>query len=509
MSPAKVFLVGAGPGDPGLITVKGADALRQADVVVYDRLCNAALLDYAPAHAERVFMGKEPDTPGAFQHAINQALVKEARAGKTVVRLKGGDPFVFGRGSEELLALHAAGVDCEVVPGISSATAVPAYAGIPVTHRGTATAFTVVSGSEDPTKPESSLDWPALAKTPGTVVVLMGWRSLPDIVRTLVKNGRASSTPVAITQWGTLPNQRTVTGTLNDIIQRSLDAGLESPVVAVIGEVAALRGQLRWFDTRPLFGKRILVTRSRTHAGMLSKALRAQGAEAVELPTIEIQPLDDYAHMDSVLAGLGRYDWIVFPSAAGVEAVFNRLQDAGKDSRAIGPVKVAAIGPATAQALLVRGIVADFVPSTFSSQGIAKEFQHAGVFGANVLLPRSDIGEEALPEGLTALGALVDEVTAYRTVLPSGAAQRAKELLAAGAIDVVTFTSSSTVRNLVALLDRDITVLSTKLVASIGPATSRMARELGLEVHIEAEEHTVPGLVQSLIAHDSANTVEV
>ena len=496
-----VYLVGAGPGDPDLITLKGLQCLQQADVVVYDRLSNARLLDHAPASAERVFMGKEPDTPGEFQQAINHTLVRAAREGKTVVRLKGGDPFVFGRGGEEAQALHAAGVPFEIVPGITSAIGVPAYAGIPVTHRGVASAFTVVSGSEDPAKPESSLDWQLLAAMPGTLVILMGWRSLPRIIDSLLAYGRSPDTPVAVVQWGTLPQQQTVAGTLATIVEQGNQAGLTSPVVTTIGGVAGLREAVRWFDARPLFGVRVLVTRSRTQASTLVQQLTDQGAEPVELPTIDIIPPETYNQLDAALAEVQSYQWLVLTSVNAVEAAFGRLHAAGKDARALGGVRVAAIGPTTADVLLRHGIAADFVPDTATSEAVADGFRRFDMQGARVLLPRTDIGGDALSQGLSAQGARVDDIVAYRTVKPAEVAGRARELLSAGNLQVAAFTSSSTVRNLVELLDGDTALLHGMLIATIGLATSRMARELGLHVDLEAQDHTIPGLVRALVGH--------
>jgi uroporphyrinogen III methyltransferase/synthase len=494
--PGTVYLVGAGPGDPGLITVKGLRCLEQADVVVYDRLSSPDLLRHVRPDAEKVFMGKEPSTPSEFQQAINQALVDAARAGKMVVRLKGGDPFVFGRGGEELLALHEAGIPFQVVPGVTSAIAVPGYAGIPITHRGMATAFTVVSGSEDPTKPETDLDWGALAVTPGTLVVLMGWRRLAGIVATLLQHGRSPGTPVTAVQWGTTPQQRTVSGTLADILQRGDEAGLTSPVVIVIGEVGSLRNTLRWFDTGPLFGKRVLVTRSRTQASSLANLLTDQGADAVELATIEIAPLESYAELDTALDRLPDYQWLVLTSVNGVEAVFDRLQN-----RSMGATKVAAVGTTTTAALTERGVTVDFMPETYTSAGIAEGFSKFPMTGARVLLARADIAPDTLPKALASLGASVEEVTAYRTLLPAGADGEARRLLTSGTMDVATFTSSSSVRNLVALLDGDTSLLKGLTIASIGPVTSQTAVELGLKVDMEATEHTVPSLVRSLVDH--------
>ncbi len=493
-----VYLVGAGPGDPGLITTKGADLLRRADVVVHDRLVSPELLALAE-RAELVYVGKEPDTPSAFQSFINEKLATAAKDGKVVVRLKGGDPFVFGRGGEEALALAEAGVRFEVVPGVTSAIAVPAYSGTPVTHRGVSASFTVVTGSEDPSKPESSLDWGALAKTPGTLVVLMGWRSLPSIVDALIAEGRSPDTPVSATQWGTLPRQRTVDGSLADIVEKGNAAELSSPVVTVIGDVAALRPAIRWFDKAPLTSKRVLVTRSRTQASVLSVLLAEQGAEAVELSTIEIQPIKDTTKLDAALAELGSVDWVVFTSTNGVDAVFERLAASGKDARAFAGAKAAAIGPATAAALASRGIVADLVPDKYTAVAVGEAFRSRGVGGARVLLPRADIAASALPNGLRELGAELIEVDAYRTVTPADAPERAGETLASGTIDAVTFTSSSTVRNLVELLNGDPALINACKVISIGPATSETARELGVRVDIEAAEHTVAGVVSAAL----------
>jgi uroporphyrinogen III methyltransferase/synthase len=494
--PGMVYLVGAGPGDPGLITVKGLRCLEQADVVIYDRLSSTELLRHVRSDAEKVFMGKEPDTPGEFQQTINQAMVDAARAGKMVVRLKGGDPFVFGRGGEELLALREADIPFQVVPGITSAIAVPGYAGIPITHRGAATSFTVVSGSEDPTKPGTDLDWRALAATPGTLVILMGWRRLSGIVHTLLQHGRSPDTPVAVVQWGTTPQQRTVSGTLADILQRGDAAGLTSPVVTVIGAVANLHDTLSWFDTSPLFGKRVLVTRSRAQASSLTNLLTEQGADAVELATIEIAPLESYAELDSALDRLPDYQWLVFASVNAVESVFGRL-----NNRGMATIKVAAVGAATAAALTARGVIVDFMPEAYTSEGIAEGFSTFPMTGARVLLARTDIAPDTLLKALESLGAIVKEVTAYRTLLPTGADDEARRLLTSGTMDVATFTSSSTARNFVALLDGDTSLLKGLTIASIGPVTSQALAEFGLKVDVEAGEHTIPGLVQSLVEH--------
>ena len=375
MNLGKVYLVGAGPGDPGLLTVKGAQALAAADVVVYDRLLDPSLVALAPATAQRVFVGKERGRQALTQSEINDLLVAEGLAGKTVVRLKGGDPFVFGRGGEEALALAGAGVPFVVVPGVTSAVAAAAYAGIPVTHRGLSTSVTIVTGSEDPSKGETSANWAALAKTGGTIVTLMGWAALPGIVDTLQANGMAADTPAALVQWGTWSRQRTVTGSLANIAQRGKAAGIGAPVIAIIGQVARLREEIGWFDRRPLWGKRVLVTRSRTQASRLIEMLIDLGAEPIELPSIEIGPLDDYGELDAALAETadvpGR--WIIFASVNSVEFVWERLRATGQDARHFAGATIGAIGPATARALRERGIEPDFIPKRSVSEEVIAE----------------------------------------------------------------------------------------------------------------------------------------
>ena len=500
----KVYLVGAGPGDPGLITVKGQRVLAEADVVVYDRLVDPALLQGVPAAAEQVFVGKERGRQELSQDGINRLLVERAQRGLTVVRLKGGDPFVFGRGGEEALALAAERIAFEVVPGVTSAIAGPAYAGIPLTHRGVATTFTVVSGSEDPSKPESSVPWRTLAQTGGTLTVLMGWASLEGVLKVLEEGGMPAATPVALVQWGTWSCQKTVTGDLRNIMERGKEAGLSPPVVAVIGDVVNLREQLAWFDERPLFGKKVLITRSRTQASRLRSLLSEAGAQPVELPAIEVAPLEDFTEMDRVLARIHEYQWIIFASVNAVEAVFDRLEAQGKDARHVGPATVAAIGPATAAALAVRGIRADFVPSRAVSQTVLAELAGRDWKEVPVLLPAADIGRDELEAGLAGWGATVERLAVYRTRPAAGAAQRAKEAFSEG-IDVVTFTSSSTVNNLVGLLDGDRAGLDASFIACIGPVTAASAREQGLKVGLVADQHTVDGLADALTRHFSEN----
>ena len=497
----KVYLIGAGPGDPGLITVKGLRCLQAAGVIVHDRLVDRRLLEAAGEGIELVYVGKGPGRRAMEQEKVNDLLVDLASQGKVVARLKGGDPFVFGRGGEEALALAKAGVPFEVVPGVSSAIAAPAYAGIPLTHRGLASSFTVVSGSEDPSKEESGVDWAHLAKTGGSLVVLMGWRALDRIADALMKGGMDRDTPAALVQWGTEPYQRSVTGTLANIVSLGRDARLEPPVVAVFGRVVDLREEIRWFDRGPLFGKRVLVTRSRAQASVLSRMLADGGAEPVELPTIQILPPADYSQVDRAIRSLSTYDWAIFTSANGVEVLFSRMEALGLDSRAWGGVKVCAIGPATADALGRYGIRADAIPEQYVAESVVSEMESQGAKGAHVLLPRADIAREALPEGLSRLGATVDEVALYRTVVPETSRGKAAELLGQGKVDLVTFTSSSTVKNLLDLLDGDTSLVKEVPAACIGPITAQTARESGLRVEVVAQEYTVPGLVRAIAGH--------
>ncbi len=494
-----VSLIGAGPGDPGLLTQRGAEALAAADVVVYDYLANPALLALAPPGAERIYVGKMAGCHKLSQDEINALLVERGRAGQRVARLKGGDPFVFGRGGEEALALVEAGVPFEVVPGVTSAVAAPAYAGIPVTHRGLASSFAVVTGHEDPTKEESALDWARLATATDTLVFLMGVGNLPHIVEQLLAHGRPADTPAALVRWGTMPGQQAVGGTLADIVDRVEAAGLKPPAVTVVGPVAGLRDRLRWFEDRPLFGQRVLVTRTRQQASALSARLRALGAEAVELPTIRIAPPEDWAPLDAAIAELPGYDWIIFTSVNGVGYFWERLEAAGLDARTLHGVRLAAIGPATAAELAAHGLRADHVPDEYVAEAVAAGLGDVG--GQRVLLPRADIARPALARLLREGSADVVEIAAYRTLRPEADPGELGDLLAR--VTVATFTSSSTARNLAAMA-RDAGLdlpraLAGATVACIGPITANTARELGLAVDVVADEYTIDGLVEAIL----------
>ncbi len=500
----KVYLVGAGPGDPGLITLRAVECIRQAQTLVYDYLAAPALLHHAPAGAEMIYVGKKGGDHTLGQEGINDLLVQKAGAGRVVVRLKGGDPFIFGRGGEEAEALVAAGIDFEVVPGVTSAVAATAYAGIPLTHRQFTSTLAFVTGHEDPTKADTSIDWAALARGVGTLVFYMGVKNLPHIVERLVANGRAPQTPAALVRWGTTARQRTVTGTLADIVQRVAAAGLKAPCIIVIGEVVRLRDTLQWFEQRPLFGRRIVVTRAREQASDLLAHLEALGAECLECPTIRVTaPADAGAALDGAIERIGTYQWIVFTSVNGVSRFFERLFARGRDVRALGRIKTAVIGPATAQRLADFGLSSDIVPQSYHAESVAEAFEGLDLHGVRVLLPRAAEARPVLPEALARMGAAVDEVVAYRTVPDESGRESLLAALENGQVDMVTFTSSSTVRNFKALLPaaQAADLMHGVTVASIGPITSQTAGELGLQVDLTAATYTIEGLVAAILDH--------
>lgn len=490
-----VYLVGAGPGDPGLLTVRAAELVERADVLVYDALVSPAILERARG-AERVYVGKRGGEHHRTQEQINALLVDLAREHRTVVRLKGGDPFVFGRGGEEALVLARAGIPFEVVPGVTAGIAAPAYAGIPVTQRGTAASVAFVTGHEDPTKPDTDVDWAHLARGVGTVVFYMGVGKMAENFRRLMDHGRAADTPAAAIEWGTYPRQRTVTGTLATLPEAVREAGIGAPSLIVVGEVVALRGALGWWDRRPLSGKRIVVTRARAQASDFAAALEALGAEVVQFPTIRIVPPADEGPLLRGAAEAGTYDWIVFTSVNGVERFWDALARQGCDARALGGVRVCAIGPATAGELGRRGIVPDVVPDEFVAEAAVQALDTADdLRGRRILLPRAEVARAVLPRQLRERGAEVVEVAAYSTVRDGADAERVRELFQRGEVDAVTFTASSTVRGFVELVGTEV---GRAKVASIGPVTSATARELGLPVDVEAAEYTIPGLVRAL-----------
>ncbi|MEO6714457.1 MAG: uroporphyrinogen-III C-methyltransferase [Mycobacteriales bacterium] len=494
-----VALVGAGPGDPGLLTLRGRDLLAQADVVVIDRLASPELLRHCRPGVEVVDAGKIPRSlhgEGMTQDEINACIVDRAIAGNRVVRLKGGDPFVFGRGGEEALACRAAGIPFEIVPGVSSAIAVPAYAGIPVTHRGITQDMAIVSGHIDPAADGSVVDWAALAAGPSTLVLLMGVKEIGKIAAKLVEHGRPGDTPVAMIHRGTTPAQRTLVATLDTIGALATAAEIKPPCVTVIGHVVSLRTELSWFESRPLFGLRVLVPRSRVQAGELSNALRALGAEPLEVPTIAIEEPASYDDLDAALRDLSSYEWVVFTSTNAVAAVMARCDALLLDARAFAGVRIAAVGGATQRALAARGLRPDLVPSAeASSEGLVQEWPTGA---GTVLLPRADIAPPVLPDGLRDKGWTPHDVVAYCTVSappPSAAVRRA---LTAGEVDAVVFTSSSTVRNLVALVGPP---ADSVVVAAIGPTTAATCAELGIRVDVESATASVSAVARALADH--------
>ncbi|MGB0767084.1 MAG: uroporphyrinogen-III C-methyltransferase [Phycisphaeraceae bacterium] len=503
----RVYLVGAGPGDPGLITVAGLDALRSCDAVVYDALANPVLLDQAPASADRYDVGKRAKFHKFTQDETNQLLVDLAKQGKRVVRLKGGDPYLFGRGAEEAAFITKRGVRCDVVPGVTSGIAAPATAGIPVTHRKVASTVTIITGHEDPTKGETSIDYKALAdliKAGGTACFYMGVGRLQAICDELIGHGLSDTMPAALIQWGTLPKQRHALGTLGNIKAKVDAAGLGSPAIIVVGEVAAIdEPGLDYFTNRPLFGQRILVTRTRQQASDLRLALESLGAGVIEAPTIRIDPPadEDDAALKRAAETLESYDAAIFTSANAVDALADRLDAASLDGRALAGLHLSCIGNATADRLRERlGCRADLVPERSIAEAFVRELiDDAGLAGKRFLLPQADIARPLLAEGLRDAGCTVDVITAYQTNAVESLPEDVLETLRAGEIDWVTFTSSSTARNLAELLGDERGLLDRCRLASIGPKTSDTMRELGLSIAIEAERHDIEGLVQALI----------
>ncbi|MCW7752474.1 uroporphyrinogen-III C-methyltransferase [Desulfobotulus sp. H1] len=501
MKPGKVFLVGAGPGDPGLFTLKGKECMAQAGVIIYDYLAAPPLLALASPEAECIYVGKKGGDHTLSQDAINQLIVDKARTGRTVVRLKGGDPFIFGRGGEEAEVLKENGIPFEVVPGVTAGIAASAYAGIPLTHRKMTATLAFVTGHEDPAKEDSNINWEALSRGIGTIVFYMGVKNLPLITARLLQHGRDPMTPVALIRWGSTTRQQTLTGNLTDIEEKVRMAGLKAPAIIVVGDVVQLRNNLAWFEKeRPLLGKRILVTRAREQASDLVHQLTQLGACCIEIPTIRVEKPKDLSAMDAAIDTLDHYDWLIFTSVNGVRHFFHRLFEKGLDVRALHRVKTACIGPVTAERLLDFGIRCDILPQSYRAESVADAFMGVPMKGQNVLLPRAEEARSVLPDALREMGANVDEVTAYVTLPVTDQADALTSILEKGDADFVTFTSSSTVKNFTSLIPANrFEELTRHLkVASIGPITSDTAIKLGFTVDIEAKEFTIPGLVGAL-----------
>ena len=496
----KVYLVGAGPGDPKLITLKGIECLQRADVVIYDLLINVKLLEHCPAHIEKIYGGKMIGEQEQRQSEINDLMIRHARAGKTVVRLKGGDPFIFGRGGEEALTLVEAGIDFEVVPGITSAIAAPAYAGIPLTHRSYSSSVAFVTGHSAALQADSAIRWEQLATGVDTLVVLMGVGHLREIAGRLIQHGRSPETPISLVHWGTTPQQKTLEGTLADIAQKAEEVNFRNPAAIVVGDVNALREQLGWFDRKPLFGRRIIVTRARAQASGFAECLESYGADVIQFPTIETQPILDNAALDRAIAQLATYNWVIFTSVNAVEYFYRHLRENGKDTRSLGNARICAVGQKTVAALDQIGIRADYVPSQYRGAALAAELE--GVKGQKILLPRAWIAADDLPNGLRDRGAIVDAIPIYETIKAGAEGREALEAdLHNGRIDMVTFTSSSTVTNFLEMFGShpSAALLDQVHIAVIGPSTAATAEAKGLTVNIVAKQASVESLAEEIV----------
>lgn len=497
----KVYLLGAGPGDPGLLTIKAQEVLSVADVVVYDYLANAGFLDSCRPGAELIYVGKKGGEHTLSQEGINELLLEKARAGKTVARLKGGDPYVFGRGAEEAEQFLAGGVEWEVVPGVTSAVAGPAYAGIPLTHRDFASSVTFITGHEDPKKEQSAHNWEALAQSNSTLVFFMGVKNLARITRNLIQNGLDPQTPAALIRWGTTCEQQSLVAPLTEISRQAAEQGVKPPALLVVGRVVELRDTLNWFEKRPLLGKGVVVTRAREQASSLLRTLQDLGACCYQFPTIAIKPLPDYSKLHQIFGNLADYDWLIFTSVNGVKIFWQELRGQGLDSRALGSCQVAAIGPATADALRDQGIEPDFVPEKYMAEHVVQGLLERGASQARVLLPRAEKAREILPQALGRAGARVDVLPVYRTELAQESGQSILEAINEGKVQYITFTSSSTVDNFFRLIppaELKPHVPGKINLACIGPITARTLEGYGFLADLQPETYTISGLVQCL-----------
>ena len=503
MTIGKVYLIGAGPGDPGLITVKGLECVKKADVIIYDYLANERLLEHRRPDAELIYVGKQGGRHTLPQDEINSLIVKRAKEGKIVARLKGGDPFIFGRGGEEAEELADDGIPFEIVPGVTAATAVPTYAGIPLTHRDHTASVAFVTGHEDPTKEESKVHWDRIATGIGTLVFFMGMKNLQSIVDNLVSHGRSAETPVALIQWGTRTDQRVVTGTLKDIVPKVKEAKLGPPAIIVVGEVVRLREKLNWYESKPLFGKRVIVTRSRDQASVFAEMLIDRGATTIEFPTIDVVPPASWDELDGAIKAIETYNWIIFTSANAVKFFMERLRGLGKDLRMLKGVNICTVGPKTAEALETFGLRADLIPAEFKAEGVLAALGGVTVKGLKFLIPRARVAREVIPDRLRELGADVTVATAYENVKPVADMDRVKKLLEEKKISVVTFTSSSTVHNFVEILGQKEykALINGVTVACIGPVTARTAEEYGMKINIMPKEYTIPAFVDAMVEY--------
>jgi uroporphyrinogen III methyltransferase/synthase len=499
----KVYIVGAGPGDPGLLTIKGKRRLEEADVVIFDYLANPRLLDWAPAQAERILVGKHGGGKKVEQDVINRLLVEHASKGRTVVRLKGGDPFVFGRGGEEAEMLHNAGIEFEIVPGISAAIAVAGYAGIPVTHRDFASNVVITTGYEYPAKHEAAVHWHELARAGSTLVILMTTRQLRHNMDQLLAGGIAPSTPAAVIEWGTRADQRTTVGTVATLGTLADEQRIKPPAIAIVGNVVRLRAALKWFERKPLFGRRIVITRPRRQADDFARLLEDDGAEVVPFPTIETVAAPSIAQVDDAVKRAAEFDWLIFTSANGVRFFFERLQQIGSDVRVWHRSRLAAIGPQTAREIERHCLRVDLIPEDYRAEGVIAALAEMGIAGKRFLLPRAAGARPVLPQQLTALGATVEEIITYESVHPRESIAEIVEMMAGGEIDALTFTSSSTVHNFATSVGRDdLARLAGKTaIACIGPITADTAKSYGLQTAVQPATYTVPAFAAALSAY--------
>lgn len=502
MATGKVYLVGAGPGDPGLLTIKGQQCLAMADVVIYDYLANPLLLGHAPAAAEKIYVGKVRGHHHLPQEETNALLAEKAAAGLQVVRLKGGDPYIFGRGGEEAAYLKERGIPFEVIPGVTAGFAAAAYAGIPLTHRDVTTSLALLTGHERPERKLSSLDWEKLATGLGTLIFYMGLSNLKLISEQLIRYGRSARTPVAVVQWATLPRQRTLVGTLETIVDDVAREGIEPPAVIIIGDVVNYREELRWYDNLPLFGKRFLITRPRAQAAAFIQQLQQQGAETICIPTIEIAPPDDLQPLDQAVREVARFDSLIMTSVNGVEAFFERLAANQLDIRSLAGVQLIAVGPKTAEAIEKRGLRPDLIPARYQAEGLVDELLEQGVAGKRILYPRAKVVRPVLIEALRAAGAEVVAPVAYQNVRPSGKEDMIRHLLREGELDAICFSSSSTFSHLLEMFGAELKQLQGRAeFFSIGPITSETIRKHGFEVALEPEKSTLDDLVAAMVEY--------
>lgn len=503
----KAYLVGAGPGDPGLITVRGREILKKAEVIIYDYLAGKKLLDYVPKDAEFIYAGKKGGVKHTHtQEEINQMLVERVRSGKLVVRLKGGDPFIFGRGGEELEELVKAGLDFEAVPGVTSASAAATFAGIPITHREYTSSVAFITGHEDPNRTESRVAWDKISTGVGTLVFYMGIKNLPSITANLIKHGRDPQTPVAIVRWASMPYQQSVVGTLENIADIVKEKGIKPPALTIVGDVVRYRDDLNWYEKRPLFGKRIVVTRTREQASELVSLLEENGASCLEHATISIDPPDSWQEADTAIDNLGDFDWLVFTSINAIRSFFRRLNEKGLDARTMHGCRIAAVGRVTADCLLTYGLQADLVPEKFTGEGLVDSLVGEGIAGKSILVPRALEARKVLEDGLTTAGAHVTIAPVYQNVPPVAEGEKLRQEIEAGEIDMVTFTSSSTVRNFVAMLackdnDELVALLDGVLIAAIGPITADTVVEYGLRVDVQPVTYTIASMVAAIVDH--------